>query len=303
MNYLSDLASSLDFPELSGALGRAAGVLLEPLPGSGERYCVAVVVRMKDGEVGAAVTVNPKLAKSVVGTELTSSLFNFGQMAAVDFQLKQGQEKSNKWLPPFNGMFVTEWREFQGENLQDIISQASMIFATFAHTGEEIADALESQLRPSAAVEDLFRHGVRQKVAGRKPGLDQYFEQEVSATGSGQARFKIDYLSPTTAACFTAINPAAPHRYLLSRAQSALWKIATVRDAVPIFRPSVSKLIAWLPEPGLPIYTQKHYDIAKEVEEELRYEATRFGIDVVAQFRDDQAAEYLVGLEQTLNVH
>lgn len=303
MNYLSDLASSLDFPELSDSLGRAAGVLLEPLPGSGERYCVAVVVKMKNGEVGAAVTVNPKVAKSAVGTELTSSLFNFGQMAAVDYQLNQKKKNSKKWTPPFNGMFVTEWREFQGADLQDVIFQSSMTFATLAHTGEEIANALESQLRPSAAVEDLFRLGVRQKVAGRKPLLDQYFEQEVSATGSGQARFKIDYLSPTTAACFTAINPAAPQRHLLSRAQSALWKIATVRDAVPMFRPTESKLIAWLPEPGLPIYTQKHYDVAKEVEEELRYEAKRVGIDVVAKFRDDQAAEYLVGLEQTLSVH
>ncbi|RXZ36641.1 hypothetical protein D9O50_09090 [Oxalobacteraceae bacterium CAVE-383] len=86
---------------------------------------------------------------------------------------------------------------------------------------------------------------------------------------------------------------------MLGRAQAALWKIATARDAT-LFRPEAARLITWLPEPGLPIYSERDYGVAKEVEEELRYEAKKMNIDVVAKYQASQAADYLVNLEQEI---
>lgn len=300
MDYLTSLASTLQFPQLSGVLGRVAGVLLEPLPGSGERFCVALVAETSDHKFDASIAVNPRIARALVGNDLTSSLFNFGQLAAADFKVTaQKNGTSKNWVPPFSGMFLTEWREVQGVDISDLLNQASLIFSTLAHTNTITPPPLMYGPQPSAGEEDLFRQGVRSIVAGKNSRLDQFFEKELSVSGAGQATFRIDYLSPAVTACFTAINPATPPKYLLGRAQAALWKIATARDAT-LFRPEAARLITWLPEPGLPIYSERDYGVAKEVEEELRYEAKKMNIDVVAKYQASQAADYLVNLEQEI---
>lgn len=300
MDYLTSLASTLQFPELSGVLGRVAGVLLEPLPGSGERFCVAVIAETSDHIFDASVAVTPKIARPLVGNDLASSLFNFGQMAAVDFKVStQKNGTSQNWAPPFSGMFLTEWRDVQGADISDLLNQAALIFSTLAHTNSITPPPSIYGPQPSASEEELFRQGVRSIVAGKNSRLDQFFERELSVSGAGQATFRIDYLSPAVTACFTAINPSTPPKHLLGRAQTALWKIATARDAT-LFHPEVARLITWLPEPGLPIYSERDYSVAREVEEELRYEAKKMNIDVVAKYQAAQAADYLVNLEEEI---
>ena len=300
MDYLTSLASTLQFPELSGIMGRVAGVLLEPLPGSGERFCIAIIAETSDHQFDASVTVNPKIARSLLGADLTSSLFNFGQMAAVDFKVAtQKNGTSQNWAPPFSGMFLTEWRDVQGVDIDDFLKQGSLIFSTLAHTNAITPPPSMYGIQPRAGEEDLFRQDVRSIVAGKNSQLDQFFEKELSVSGAGHATFRIDYLSPAITACFTAINPATPPKYLLGRAQAALWKIATARDTT-LLQSEAARLITWLPEPGLPIYSARDYSVAKEVEEELRYEAKRMNIDVIAKYRASQAADYLVNLEQEI---
>jgi len=299
INNMLEFAKNIQFPELGALRGRAAGVLLEPLPGSGERYCVAVVGAVRRGAVGARETVNPRIARYMLGGDLAGSLYSFAQVVVRDFSHLAKAADVKKWLPPFNGMYLTSWRDFQVRDLDDLLLQASMTFATLAH-GEpvdEIDEEFTTTSTPRATDESAFRENVRRIVKARTPDLDVYFDQEISASGSERATFKMDYLSPHLAACFTAINPITPHKHLLSRAQTCLWRVARARDSGHLFKPKKGNLIAWLPEPGLPIFTHKHYELIREIQAELTYEAKKDDIEIVSMYRDINAAEHLITSE------
>lgn len=255
---------------------------------------------MADGQRGAKITVNPRIGRSLLGEDLAKSLLGLAQLTCQDFQQSVHHfEDPLQWRPPFDGMFLTKWREFGADEVQSILEQAGLIFSTLAHSGEPKDPPTEEFVTPRTSEEENFKRAVRATVLASAPDLEKFFDNKVSATTGSEMSFDVDYFSSSLTACFSTINPKSPRKFLLSRHHAALWRVARSRD-FGLFRPAAAELIVWHPEPGLPMFSVGDYMIAKEIEMELVYEARKEGIEVVPQFRDTSAAAHLIKREREL---
>jgi hypothetical protein len=292
--------SSLNFPVTPTGKGKAAGILVEPIPGCDERYCVAVIAILSSRELGAKVTVNPRISKALLGGDLARSLLSLAQLSCQDFLSSKGDSKQLKnWIPPFEGISLTKWRDFNADGVASMLTQAALMFSTLAHSGDP-TEVMDSDIRtPQVSEEDNFKLGVKNNVLKAAPELRNNFDNKVSAISGSALSFDVDYLSSSLTACFSTINPRAPRKTLLRRHHSALWRIARTRD-FSIYKSSASELIVWKPEPGIPLYSSNDYEIANEITNELTYEAKKEDIRVVTQFREELAAAHLIEHERRL---
>jgi hypothetical protein len=297
-SLLDEFTKTLKFPELPVGICKAAGVLAEPIPGCDERFCIAVVGFLPDRSHGAKVTVNPRISRALLGGDLAKSLASMAELCCQDF-LKSDNKviKSKKWQPPFNGISLTKWREFNANDAQALFSQAALMFSTLSHSGDP-TEAVDKEYRgPQVSEEDNFKLGVKNAVLRQAPELAKHFDNRLGANPSGFCHLDVDYLSESLTACFSTINPKASRKSLLYRHRSALWRVARARD-FSLFPSVNAELIVWRPEIGLPIYSLNEYEIVEEVTHELQYEAAKENIQIIPHFREELAAAHLLRHER-----
>ncbi|MGQ0750998.1 MAG: hypothetical protein ACT4PS_10730 [Betaproteobacteria bacterium] len=267
----------------------------EPIALSGERYCIAMVGRTTEGEAIARSTVAPRVARCVIG-HLGANLVGFSRLVVKDFKIAMHAGMPlEKWRPPFDRMALSETREFDGNDAEQMLRAASVNFALLAHepeterTDEEISS-------PRADDERKFIGSVQALVRKTRPGLVRNFGQTFSLAG-GTVKNRVDYLSASYGACYSTINPSTPKSNLLLRAQAALWKLARARDATGFAQPKTLEVVLWTPQSDLPIFSRQQYDIVDETVEELTTEAAKEALGVVSVHSPNNAGERLLRLE------
>jgi hypothetical protein len=134
-------------------------------------------------------------------------------------------------------------------------------------------------------------------VKNVRPGLARYFHQRISVAGKYSS--DIDYLSASYGACYAAINPKATHRSLASRAESALWRLARIRDIVGFGAPGLVELVTWIPPKGLPIFSGVEYELADAIVDELNQQAATEGLSVFSVFKSEEASNRVLQHEQS----
>jgi hypothetical protein len=285
----------LEFPPLPAISGVVRAVYFEPIGLSGERYCIAIVGQTSAGEVIARSTVAPRVARCVIG-ELGANLVGFSQLVVQDFKIALHAGMAlKKWRPPFDRMSLSDPREMDGNDGEQVLQAASINFALLAHEAVP-AKADEEIVAPSADDERKFRESVQGAVQTARPGLARYFGQSFSLAG-GTVKNRLDYLSGSYGVCYSTINPSTPKSNLLLRAQSALWKLARARDATGFAHPKTLEIVLWTPQPGLPIFSEQQYDIIAETVAELTSEAAKETLGVTPVHSPHTAGERLLGFE------
>jgi hypothetical protein len=285
----------LSFPPLPSETGTVRAVYFEPIPLSGERYCIAVVGCTQQGDPLARSAVSPAVARYVIG-ELGANLVGFAQLVVEDFRLAITHGiPFDAWHPPFDRMFLSDPKEADGDTSEDIIRSAMLSYAMLAREGPaagvESADAI-----PSADDEREFREKVKRRVERTRPGLARYFGVSYSLTG-GSVMNRVDYLSASYGVCYSTINPFTTKANLMPRAQSALWRLARVRDATGFGSPKRLEMVLWTPEPDQPIFSKQHYQIVEETVAELTSEAKREKLGVITVSSYIKAGERLLSME------
>ena len=285
----------LEFPPLPALSGVVRAVYFEPIALSGERYCIAIVGHTSAGEAIACSTVSPRVARCVIG-ELGANLVGFSQLVVQDFKIALHAGMAlKKWRPPFDRMSLSEAREMDGNDGDQILQAASVNFAMLAHESVP-AKVNEEIVAPSADDERQFRESVQLAVQTARPGLARYFGMSFSLAG-GTVKNRLDYLSGSYGVCYSTINPSTPKSNLLLRAQSALWKLARARDATGFAQPKTLEIVLWTPQPGLPIFSRQQYGIVDETIKELTTEAAKEELGVLPVHSPRNAGERLLELE------
>jgi hypothetical protein len=285
----------LEFPPLPALSGVVRAVYFEPISLSGERYCVAIVGQTVSGDAIACSTVSPRVARCVVG-ELGANLVGFSQLVVQDFKIAlHAGSTLQKWRPPFDRMFLSEPREVDGNDGEQMLQAASINFALLVHEAVPAKDD-EEIVSPSADDERKFRESVQVAVQASRPGLARYFGQTFSLAG-GTVKNRLDYLSASYGVCYSTINPSTPKFNLLPRAQAALWKLARARDATGFAHPKTLEIVLWTPQPGLPIFSEQQYDVITETVAELTSEAEKESLGVISVHSPHTAGERLLNFE------
>jgi hypothetical protein len=108
-------------------------VYFEPIALSDERYCIAIVGQTSNGEAIARSTVSPRIARGIIG-ELGKNLVGFSQPVVQDFRIALHAGMAlKKWRPPFDRMSLSDLREVDGNDGEQMLQAASINFALLAH--------------------------------------------------------------------------------------------------------------------------------------------------------------------------
>ena len=201
----------------------------------------------------------------------------------------------HEWGPPLGGLRTGEWMELQGFDAEDAI-RVSLSMSAFAAPVLEPSSDLAPGLAPRSSEENRFLETVKAEVLRTKPALAQAFRRPLSLTGKGSAG-EIDFVGKHYVTCYAAVNPRGAVARRVHTASAALWRLARARDMFGFASPATVELTAWVPPPGLPIYTAHDYQLADETVAELRAQAAKEALDVHTAVDASAASQRLIDME------
>jgi hypothetical protein len=137
---------------------------------------------------------------------------------------------------------------------------------------------------------------VKAEVLRTRPALAQAFRRVLSLPGKGTAG-EIDFVGKHYVTCYAAVNPRGAAARRVHTASAALWRLARARDMFGFATPATIELTAWVPPPGLPIYTAQDYQFAEDTVAELRAQAAREALHVNTSVDAMAASQRLIDME------
>ncbi|SIT45300.1 conserved hypothetical protein [Paraburkholderia ribeironis] len=294
MNFFTQhILPIFDEPVASGS-ARLVRLVLEA---SGESLVIAVLGEHQGG-IPFARVVTPRVLKCLP-QDLGYACHSFGSLVVADYLAwREAGHEASLWKVPLGGVEVGERFEVEADNAAGVVDAVLERCALFhrRQSQHETAtdDASKSAPRPSS--ESRFANSVKREVLARRPSLENRFNRTFSLTGSPTG-FPIDYVGHSYATCYAAIDPKSKTLVRSRAASAALWRLARARDAFGFASPERMELTAWVPSPGLPIYSDSEYAIVEDTVGELREQALKEKLDVFSAYDAHCACERLMERE------
>jgi hypothetical protein len=259
-----------------------------------ERLCIALV-GVSEASIPWARSV---LSKPLSGlpNDVGHACVTFGGVVTADFQewCSRGSP-ADLWAPPLRGLALGDWLVVDGLDDEDVVRAAvSLSFLT----GREAASSSRGNetTTPRSSDESRFLESVKSEVSRTRPGLTSGFRRTLSLVGRVSAG-EIDFVGGRYVTCYAAINPKSRSGSRVQPAFAALWRLARARDAFGFAVPPAIELTAWVPPPGLPIYSEQDYVIADETVAELSEQASREQLSVFSVVDSMSACRRLLLVE------
>lgn len=268
--------------------GRMAPVFWEPIPLSGERYCL-VIVGYGGGKTAAATLIYNQLR--CLG-DMGHSLAYFGSQLADDFRREVARgTPPEQWRPRFSGMHVGTWTDAFGQSLEAATSGNMEAFSALWRPAGSETDTIAAP-RPLPKELRRFITTIKSRVERINSNLATLFEQHYSLTQTqDKAKSTVDYLSSRYAACYSVLKPKSPHARLY--ANDSLWRLARARD-IQLVPPTTTEVVLWVPDPDLPLFSEEEIKAADEHVAELRAEARKEDLSIATVTNADAAAKRLI---------
>jgi hypothetical protein len=283
-----------DVEEFVPVVARVRPVMM-PIGQLDERLCIALVGWSDaHGHWARAVSAKPL---ACLPNEVGHAMFSFGSLIASDFiEWCNKGRSADLWVPPLGGLITGEWMEVEGFDFEDTV-RVSMSLAGLS-SAQSVAEPRgeEPAVAPRTSDESRFLDAVRAEVQRTRPGLAKGFRRMLSLTGKA-ATGEIDFVGHHYVTCYAAVNPKGRSAGRVQTASAALWRLARARDAFGFASPAAIELTAWIPPPGLPIFTAHEYRLAEETVAELRAQADKEHLSVFSVIDVAAACRRLVDLE------
>lgn len=261
-------------------------IQVEPIPHSGERISVGMVVKGEDRSLIVAKLLPVQKLKKIYGEEFGKRIggaLQFCVDAAEKFY--SVNPLSSSWTPPLEGFYLGNEKITLAKNIDDGLLVSAMHSSSFsvAFNVEKVKTAKRSEL---SAPED-WRKQIIEAVQMNRHDFDDCFQRKFQIHGSG-VPFKFDFISEKYAAQFDAISENGSFQHALVRAQSKLWQLDRLRDGDALFKPALCELLLRIPEEN---------SGSAEVSEfvgELTHEASKRGISLYTSNSSVEAAHHLI---------
>ena len=260
---------------------------VEPIPMSGERITIGVILKGDDQALIAARLVPSSKLRKMYGTEMAEG-FADALSLCIDRAEKfyARQPLASVWSPPLEGFFLGEQKSSLAENIDDALLNASRYSSSIA-----LAMSLEGAgepIKPERSAPEDWRKSIFAAVTGRNGELAEYFEQSVTIRGYGLP-MKFGFISGKYAAQFDAVSGEKGIQQALVRAQSKLWQLDRLRDENSLFPPEICELVL-----RVPVQSDDCSEALTDLVNELRYEASRRELSVFATDSAVEAADRVI---------
>jgi hypothetical protein len=270
-----------------------------PVGHLGERVVICLIGQHESGEV-IAVSIAPRPLKCLSET-VAFGITNFGSLVCADYSRWAAGPRNSEWIPPLQGLEIGQQIDIDGQDHLDVERIALSMCALRTDTDGRAVAGRGSNITgtsPRSREEHRFLDAVRLEVTKTLPQLENGFCRPFSLTGTAYGG-EIDFVGTHYATCYSAINPKARTVSRVQTAAAGLWRLARARDAFGFASPSVVELTAWVPPPGLPVYSESDYRTCDETVAELREQAKREGLTLFPVTHVSEAGGRLLAVETT----
>ena len=276
------------FPSIPGYSFSWRTLQIEPIPMSGERITMGIVLKGDDQALIAARLIPSARLRRMYGPEMGGRLAGALSMCidqAEEFYTRQ--PLAGVWAPPLEGFYLGEVKSSLAENIEDALLNASRLSSSIglAMSLENIEESAKSE---RSAPED-WRMRIFDAVTGKRGELAEFFEQSVTIRGYGLP-MKFGFIANNYAAQFDAVSGEKSIQQALIRAQSKLWQLDRLRDENHLFPLEVCELVLRAPVQE----NSKDGSVFTDFVEELRYEASRRDLSVFATDSATEAAAHVI---------
>lgn len=277
------------FPKLPGYEFTWRSLQLEPVPFSGERITLGVLVKGWDKSLIIAKLVNNEKLKRFFGTAFTNRIIDSLSLCMYSAEsFYKSKDLSATWNPPLEGFFLGNQRSSLANNIEDAVIRAAMSCSSFSVSleGEKTVTRKKNDL----SAPESWRKNILKAVTSERADYADCCDISVSIRGMG-VPITYGFLSKNYAAQFDAVQEASRIQQGFVRAQSKLWQLDRLRDEGTLFKPQTCELL--LNIPALDRNSSEFFSFQDFVEE-LRYEASKRELGVFASGSCDDAARHVI---------
>lgn len=286
----------LRFPERPAYLAFGAPILVEPVVGSGELICVAVVALGMNGESQVVQTIRENVAKCMLGEASERFLGLVGRtIASINNHLAETKTLQN-WVPPFGGVQLGEIQKGHVTDLAMMLRTTARNHSFLLNLGDFLA--ADESTADESPLSDRWFSMVKDATISLRPQFATRFNRQFKLTKGSQTRF--DYAGQDLAANFGRIIPGHGISALVKTAKSKLWDLEALRestsnDLFPSFKHY--ELVLFRPLSTDPTYSTKEIDRLEEAMLELEETGDRQQLRVVGVTTAELAAQRIIQAE------
>lgn len=277
------------FPKLPGYEFTWRSLQIEPVPFSGERITLAVLIKGWDKSLIIAKLVNNDKLRRFFGPEFTKRIIDSLSLCMYSAEsFYKDKDLTANWNPPLEGFHLGKSGSSIAENIEDAIFRAAMYCSSYSVSLE--AEKSIKKRKNEVSAPESWRKNVLQTVTSQRADYANYFEISVPVRGTG-VPITYNFLSKNYAAQFDAVREPNRIQQGLVRAQSKLWQLDRLRDEGTLFQPEVCELLL-----NIPGVTEENPDtpLFEDFVEELRYEASKRELSVFASGSVQAAARHVI---------
>ena len=252
-----------------------ATVLLQPLPGSGERIVVAVAAVSENGETRCLRTIDPAHAKAIFRDEhqYAADLISF-VTDSLDAHLAHAKSLDD-WEPPLEGVGLGVRQRGKATDIDDFLRRAASLSTIF------YSDQLRSLARPARA--PRWMEVVEAILATQDQRLCRHLDVRVPL-GGHDAPATFSFLDSGLAANLVAFSQGNL-KDRIQEARAGLWSLDLLADAPYLFRPERKELLA-----GTDVEADAR---VREAVDEIAEEAARRSVLVTRLATPEEAADHI----------
>lgn len=280
-----------DFPTSRDAL-RATWrpIQIEPIPNSGERLTVGVVV-MSASEYKIKSAPGLKLLQDVYGDRASAivdaALLSLQNLE--EFIKRNGSGSIQEFNAPFTSVMIGEERDASGDDLQTIAGNALMLSSSLSQP-KAVTEPAAAQVRQSGM--GRLTGAVREIVVDKRPGLKDAFNVAIKTEISKRAP-RVGFLGQRTVANFNTIRPDKVTNSL-HQVRTSLWILLLHKDMDVFARQAAHVIYLQRPEQDDPRWTAEQITETHDACKEVEFEAAREDILVSSKVTPDSIASDLL---------
>ena len=273
---------TFDFPaRRSTRKASWAPIYIEPVVGSGERICTAVVAGDDNGFIVVPVPSLDRLS-CLYGTQAQALSFanDLALNAIRDWISTRGFAAIEKWLSPVEGVLLGASRRGAGESLEDVARTGLLQCASLVEKLVEEDETSEAVARTEVSTRRLEKL-VREAVVEARPELHKRFDQRFRVNERARET-RIGFTGNRLIANFGMLVPGQL-AVLVNNAKAKLWDLEQLRSgALGGMFPqtggvSFELLLNRVP-PDAPQYSDRQIASIEEAGQELEAEADKVQI-------------------------
>ena len=273
---------TLDFPaRRSTRKASWAPIYIEPIVGSGERICTAVVAGDDNGSIVVPVPSLDRLS-CLYGIQAQALSFtnDLALNAIRDWISTRGFATIEKWLSPVEGIILGDARRGAGESLEDVARTGLLQCASLVEKLAEEDETPEASARTEVSTRRLEQL-VRETVVMARPELHKRFDMQFRVNERARPT-RIGFTGNYLVANFGMLVPGQL-AILVNNAKAKLWDLEQLRSgALGGMFPqtgalSFELLLSRVP-PDAPQYSARQMASVEEAGFELEAEADRVQI-------------------------